>query len=87
MKILRSVILSLALVLPSLALATGALNINTASAAAIAEAIKGVGVQKASAIVAYRDAHGPFKSVDDLAAVKGIGSKTLESNRARLTVE
>lgn len=87
MKILRSVILSLALVLPSLALATGALNINTASAEAIAEAIKGVGVHKASAIVAYRDAHGPFKSVDELAAVKGIGAKTVESNRTRLTVK
>jgi len=87
MTILRSVILSLALVLPSLALATGPLNINTASAAAIAEAIKGVGMQKASAIVAYRDVHGPFKSVDELAAVKGIGAKTLESNRTRLTVE
>lgn len=87
MKILRSVILSLALVLPSLAFATGTVNINTASAEAIAEAVKGVGMQKASAIVAYRKAHGPFKSVDELAAVKGIGAKTLENNRTKLTVK
>ncbi|MDZ7751510.1 MAG: helix-hairpin-helix domain-containing protein [Gammaproteobacteria bacterium] len=87
MKILRSAILSLALVLPSMVLALGPVNINTASAEAIAEAIKGVGMQKASAIVAYRDAHGPFKSVDELAAIKGIGAKTLEQNRAKLTTE
>lgn len=87
MKILRTAVLSLALLFPALSLATDAVNINTASAAALAEAITGVGSERAAAIVEYREAHGPFKSVDDLKAVKGIGEKTLEQNRARLTVK
>jgi competence protein ComEA len=39
---------------------------------------------KAQAIVDYRDAHGPFKSVDDLVLVKGIASRTVEINRANI---
>ncbi|MBC6907460.1 helix-hairpin-helix domain-containing protein [Saccharophagus sp. K07] len=56
-------------------------NINTASADALAEILNGVGPAKAAAIVAYRDEHGPFTSVDDLIKVKGIGPATLEKNR------
>ena len=73
-------------------LGTGALhaaepvNINTADAATIAAAISGVGEKRAQAIVAYREANGPFASVDDLLAVRGVGEKTLEQSRARLTV-
>jgi competence protein ComEA len=37
-----------------------------------------VGIKKAEAIVAYRSEHGPFKSVDELVNVKGIGDKMLE---------
>lgn len=60
-------------------------NINTADAPALM-AIKGVGEKKAQAIVQYRKEHGPFKSVDELANVPGIGEKTVESNRNNLTV-
>lgn len=61
-------------------------DINTADAAALAEAIKGVGPKKAEAIVAYRKEHGPFKSVDDLTKVPGINTKLLENNRQNMTV-
>ena len=57
------------------------MNVNKADAAAIADALDGVGLAKAQAIVAYREAHGPFKSVDELGQVKGIGQATLERNR------
>lgn len=57
------------------------ININTASADALAEILTGIGPKKAEAIVAYREENGPFKSVDDLLQVKGIGSATLEKNR------
>ncbi|MEJ1295931.1 MAG: helix-hairpin-helix domain-containing protein, partial [Candidatus Sedimenticola sp. (ex Thyasira tokunagai)] len=40
------------------------------------------GEAKAQAVIAYREANGPFKSADDLAMVKGIGKKTVEKNRA-----
>jgi len=61
-------------------------NINSADAATLADALQGIGPAKAEAIVAYREKHGPFKSVDDLVMVQGIGEKTLEMNRESLDV-
>ena len=60
-------------------------NVNSASAEAIASGMVGIGQAKAQAIVDYRKQHGPFKSVDDLLQVKGIGEKTLARNRERIT--
>ena len=56
-------------------------NINTADADQIAQALKGVGPSKAAAIVEFRSVYGPFAQKDDLIKVKGIGQKTLESNK------
>lgn len=64
---------------------SGKLDINTASAEALAEAIQGVGIKRAQAIVLYREQHGAFASVEQLAQVRGIGAKTVEKNRDRLT--
>jgi competence protein ComEA len=64
-----------------------AVNINKADAAAMASALTGVGNARAEEIVRYRDAYGPFTSVDELAEVKGIGKSTLDDNRARITLE
>lgn len=83
---LRKLILIFSLLIPALAFAGSPVDINTADAATLAEAIKGVGKTKAEAIVAYREKHGPFKSVDDLSLVQGIGPKTVEQNRDNLTV-
>jgi len=57
-------------------------NINTASAEEISESLKGVGVKKAEAIVKYRKANGVFSNIDELTNVKGIGKKTVASNKA-----
>lgn len=62
-------------------------NINTASADQLAEALNGIGPHKAQAIVDYREAHGAFTSVDDLLKVKGIGEKMLAKNREYLLLE
>jgi competence protein ComEA len=61
-------------------------NINRADAATLASSLRGIGLRKAEAIVAYRTEHGPFKSVDDLANVKGIGERTLEQLRPMLSI-
>ena len=68
--------------------ATGAppVDINTADAEALAEAIRGVGLRRAEAIVAYRDKHGPFSSVDELIKVRGIGERIVEEARGDLMV-
>lgn len=77
--------LALSLLLSASAFAAGAMvDINRASAAEIAEALHGVGLAKAEAIVAWREQNGPFQSVEQLAEVKGIGLKTVEKNRDRL---
>lgn len=62
-------------------------NINTADAATLAQHLNGVGLSRAEEIIRYREAHGPFASVEELSAVKGIGPATLERNRARITLE
>lgn len=74
------------LLLPMLALA-GPVNVNSANAELISSELKGVGLKKAQAIVEYRKVHGPFKSVDDLALVKGIGARTVEINRQNILLE
>lgn len=55
----------------------GQININTASAEEIAAALKGIGMRKAEAIVAFRTTHGNFVDVEELVEVKGIGEATL----------
>lgn len=78
-KSLAALALCCAFALP--ALAATPVNVNKADAQTIATSLDGVGLTKAEAIVAYRNAHGPFKSVDELGNVKGVGDKTLARNR------
>ncbi len=53
-------------------------NINTADAKTIGEALSGIGMKKAQAIVKYREEKGAFKAVEELVNVDGIGEKTVE---------
>lgn len=62
-------------------------NVNTANAEEIAEALKGVGMSKAEAIVKYRDEYGEFKHIDELVNVKGIGIRTVDINREYILLE
>ncbi len=64
-----------------------AVNINRADAQTIADVLDGVGLKKAEAIVAYREKQGGFKSMVDLADVKGIGLRTVEINEARIRLK
>ncbi len=72
-------VIALALQQPALA---GPVNVNTADAATIAAELSGIGLVRAQAIVEYREANGPFASIDDLLEVSGIGPRVLEINRA-----
>lgn len=64
---------------------TGLININNANLEQLQQ-LDGIGKVKAQAIIDYREAHGAFLTVDELIKVDGIGEKTLEKNRDRITV-
>jgi len=61
-------------------------SINSASAEDLARAMNGVGLKKAQAIVSYREEYGPFKTLDDLKQVPGMGSSLVERNLSHLTL-
>lgn len=61
-------------------------NINQASAEELAKNLSGIGIQKARAIVEYRDKYGAFNSLENILEVKGIGPSFLEKNRSKLTL-
>lgn len=59
-------------------------SINNASAEDLAKALNGVGLKKAQAIVSYREEYGPFKTIDDLRQVPGMGNSLVERNLSHL---
>ena len=65
----------------------GPVNVNTADAATLANELKGIGLKRAQTIVDYRAKHGPFKSADELALIKGIGPKVIQKNRADIKLD
>ena len=64
---------------------TGKININTATADELT-LLPGIGTTLAERIVAYRQTHGPFTSIDELVNVKGIGTETLSRLSQFITV-
>ena len=60
------------------------IDLNKADVDTLTQSFKGIGRKRAEAIVAYREANGGFKSLDDLALVKGIGKQFVERNRPQL---
>jgi competence protein ComEA len=64
---------------------TGVININRGTKAEF-DSLTGIGPVIASRIINYRNTNGPFLALDDLLKVSGIGSKTLERIRPRLSL-
>ena len=61
-------------------------NLNTADPAALT-ALPGIGEELAARIADYREAHGPFETVEDLTEVPGIGQGKLAALEGLVTVE
>ena len=62
-----------------------AVNLNTASAVEL-EKLPGIGQKVAARIVEYREKRGPFKKIEELMNVQGIGEKSFLQLRSRITV-
>jgi len=60
-------------------------NLNTASAKDL-EVLPGVGAKTAERIIAYRQKNGPFKKIEELMNVQGIGEKSFLKLKPQLTV-
>jgi competence protein ComEA len=61
-------------------------NINTAGVKELMT-LHGIGRKVAEKIVAYRDAHGPFKKPEEVRKVEGVGAGLWEKNRGRIAVK
>src|SRR5437762_14313972 len=64
---------------------TGVVNINTASAAEL-DGLPGIGAKTAARIVEYRQKNGPFKRIEELMNVRGVGEKNFLKLKAQITV-
>ncbi|MEW5768766.1 MAG: helix-hairpin-helix domain-containing protein [Pseudomonadota bacterium] len=80
-NLIGGLLLGLCCSLPALA----AVDLNTATQSEL-EAVKGVGPAKAKAILAYREKNGAFKSIEDLAEVKGFGKASVAKLKGEFTV-
>jgi competence protein ComEA len=86
MKTITSIAALAALLVSSISMAAP-VNINTANAEQIAQALNGVGLSKAQAIVDYREAYGLFSQADEIVFVRGIGDSTYQKNKDDILVE
>ena len=89
---LKTLILAIALMLgvaigSAHAEGPAAVNINTAGAEELADALVGIGLARAKAIIAYRDEYGPFEDVYELVNVRGVGERTVHLNEAKIRLK
>ena len=81
---MKKLLLALVMWFAICGIAMAAVNINTATKEELTS-LKGIGEKRAQDIIDYRTKNGPFKSVDDLEKVPGIGPGTMKQIRSELT--
>lgn len=64
---------------------SGKVNLNGADEAEL-QTLPGIGPSKAAAIIEHRDTNGPFKDIEDLKLISGIGEKTFEKLKEHINV-
>jgi competence protein ComEA len=70
---------------PAAVAATDPVNLNSATSAQIAD-LPGIGVKTAELVIQYRTKNGPFKKIEEIMNVRGIGEKSFLRIKDRLTV-
>jgi len=86
MSVIRSLLIAALFALASFTASAEPVDVNTATVQEL-QVLQGVGPKKAAAIIAYREKHGSFGTVEELTKVSGIGAKLLEANRENLKVD
>jgi competence protein ComEA len=81
---MKKLLMALAMCLAMYGIISAAVNINTATKEELTS-LKGIGEKRAQAIINYRTKNGPFKTVDDLEKVPGIGPGLMKQIRPQIT--
>ena len=81
---MKKLLLALVTWLTIYGVAIATVNINTATKEELTS-LKGIGEKRAQEIINYRTKNGPFKSVDDLEKVPGIGPGIMKQIRSEVT--
>jgi competence protein ComEA len=81
---MKKLLLAISMCLAIYGVAIAAVNINTATKEELTT-LQGIGEKRAQDIIDFRTKNGPFKSVDDLQKVPGIGPGTMKPIRSQLT--
>ena len=74
------------LVAPVFLMAAEKINLNTATLEELMT-LDRIGPKYAQRIIDYRETHGAFEQIEDIMKVKGIGPKTFEANKDKITIE
>jgi competence protein ComEA len=74
------------LVAPVFLMAAEKINLNTATLEELMT-LDRIGPQYAQRIIDYRETHGAFEQIEEIMKVKGIGPKTFEANKDKITIE
>ena len=85
MDTLQKLLLVALLACSLLLTAADPVNINSADKQTLMQ-IKGIGEKRADAIIAHREKNGPFKSVEALTEIDGVGPSLIESNKDMLAI-
>jgi competence protein ComEA len=86
LKIAMCILLISMLMAPVLLMAAEKINLNTATLEELMT-LERIGPKYAQRIIDFRDTYGPFEKIEDIMKVKGIGPKTFEANKDKITVE
>ena len=86
MEIFKKILLAVCLLIPTFLFAE-TVNINTADKESLMMSIIGVGEKRAEAIIVYREENDPFKSIEELSEVRGVGPSIVEKNMETLSIE
>ena len=85
-RIAMSILLVSMLVVPVFLMGAEKVNLNTATLEELMT-LDRIGPKYAQRIIDYRETYGPFEKIEDIMKVKGIGPKTFEANKDKITVE